>query len=149
MTLRWLLAAGHLLALGVGLGAIWARARSLGARELDLGAVRRAIAADAWWGVAALLWVATGLVRLLVGTEKPTSYYLHNHAFWAKMLLFLAILILEIRPIVTLGRWRALGRRGEMPVVTPAPSLARASYVQAALVVLMVLAATAMARGLG
>ena len=29
MTLRWLLAAVHLLALGIGLGAVWARARSL------------------------------------------------------------------------------------------------------------------------
>jgi putative membrane protein len=149
MTLRWLLAAVHLLALGIGLGAVWARARSLGGRELDLGAVRRVLTADAWWGVAALLWVATGLVRLLAGTEKPTGYYLHNHAFWAKMALFIAILLLEIRPIVTFGRWRAAVRRGELPSVVPAAALARVSYIQAVLAVLMVLAATAMARGLG
>jgi putative membrane protein len=149
MTLRWLLAAVHLLALGIGLGAVWARARSLGGRELDLGAVRRVLTADAWWGVAALLWVATGLVRLLAGTEKPTGYYLHNHAFWAKMALFIAILLLEIRPIVTFGRWRAAVRRGELPSLVPAAALARVSYVQAVLTVLMVLAATAMARGLG
>jgi putative membrane protein len=149
MTPRWLLAAVHLLALGIGLGAVWARARSLGGRELDLGAVRRVLTADAWWGVAALLWVATGLVRLLAGTEKPTGYYLHNHAFWAKMALFIAILLLEIRPIVTFGRWRAAVRRGELPSVVPAAALARVSYIQAVLTVLMVLAATAMARGLG
>jgi putative membrane protein len=149
MTLRWLLAAVHLLALGIGLGAVWARARSLGGRELDLGAVRRVLTADAWWGVAALLWVATGLVRLLAGTEKPTGYYLHNHAFWAKMALFIAILLLEIRPIVTFGRWRAAVRRGELPSLVPAAALARVSYIQAVLAVLMVLAATAMARGLG
>jgi putative membrane protein len=149
VTLRWLLAAVHLLALGIGLGAVWARARSLGGRELDLGAVRRVLTADAWWGVAALLWVATGLVRLLAGTEKPTGYYLHNHAFWAKMALFIAILLLEIRPIVTFGRWRAAVRRGELPSLVPAAALARVSYIQAVLAVLMVLAATAMARGLG
>jgi putative membrane protein len=149
MTPRWLLAAVHLLALGIGLGAVWARARSLGGRELDLGAVRRVLTADAWWGVAALLWVATGLVRLLAGTEKPTGYYLHNHAFWAKMALFIAILLLEIRPIVTFGRWRAAVRRGELPSLVPAAALARVSYIQAVLAVLMVLAATAMARGLG
>ena len=34
MTVRWLLAAVHLLALGVGLGAVWARGRAL-AGELD------------------------------------------------------------------------------------------------------------------
>lgn len=149
MTLRWLLAAVHLLALGIGLGAVWARARSLGGRELDLGAVRRVLTADAWWGVAALLWVATGLVRLLAGTEKPTGYYLHNHAFWAKMALFIAILLLEIRPIVTFGRWRAAVRRGELPSLVPAAALARVSYIQAVLTVLMVLGATAVARGLG
>lgn len=149
MTLRWLLAAAHLLALGIGLGAVWARARAVGSRELDLGGIKRALVADAWWGVAALLWVATGLVRLLAGTEKPTSYYLHNHAFWGKMALFVAILVLEIRPIVTFGRWRSQVRRGEMPVLAPARALARISYIQAVLVMLMVLAATAMARGLG
>ena len=80
--------------------------------------------AIALWGVAALLWVATGLMRLLAGTEKPTSYYLHNHAFWGKMALFVAILVLEIRPIVTFGRWRSQVRRGEMPVLAPARALA-------------------------
>ena len=149
MTLRWLLAAVHLLGLGIGLGAVWARARALGSGELDIGAVRRVLTADAWWGIAALVWVASGLVRLLAGTEKPTGYYLHNHAFWGKMALFVAIVLLEIRPIVTFGRWRALVRRGEMPPPAPAGALARVSYIQAALVVLMVLAATAMARGLG
>ena len=111
--------------------------------------MRRVLTADAWWGVAALLWVATGLVRLLAGTEKPTGYYLHNHAFWAKMTLFVAILLLEIRPIVTFGRWRAQVRRGELPSLAPAGALARLSYIQAGLTILMVLAATAMARGLG
>jgi putative membrane protein len=149
MTLRWLLAAAHLLVLGIGLGAVWARARALSTRDLDLGAIRRALVADAWWGIAALVWVSTGLVRLLAGTEKPTAYYLHSHAFWGKMALFVAILVLEVRPIVTFGRWRALARRGELPVTTPASSLARISYIQAVLVILMVLAATAMARGLG
>ena len=63
MTLRWLLAAAHLLALGIGLGAVWARARAVGSRELDLRGIKRALVADAWWGVAALHWVATGLMR--------------------------------------------------------------------------------------
>jgi uncharacterized membrane protein len=39
--------------------------------------------------------------------------------------------------------------RGEQPDTTAAPRLARISFVQAVLVALMVLAATAMARGYG
>jgi putative membrane protein len=147
--LRWLLAAVHLLALGIGLGSVWARARLLGGPTLDGPTLRRALAADAWWGVAALLWVGSGLWRLLAGTEKTTSYYLGSHAFWTKMALFGAILVLESRPIVTLSVWRRLLARGETPDLRAAPGIARTSYVQAVLLILMLLAATAMARGLG
>lgn len=146
---RWLLAAVHLLALGIGLGSVWARARLLGGPTLDGPTLRRALAADAWWGIAAVLWVGSGLWRLLAGTEKPTAYYLGSHAFWTKMALFAAILVLESRPIVTLGAWRRLLARDETPDLRAAPGIARTSYVQAVLVILMVLAATAMARGLG
>jgi len=114
MTIRWLLAAVHLLALGVGLGAVWARGRALQA-PLDVPALRRVFYADTWWGIAAVLWIGTGLVRAFGGYEKGAFYYLHNHLFWAKMGLLAA----------------------------------RISFVQALLVVLMVLAATAMARGYG
>lgn len=146
---RWLLAAVHLLALGIGLGSVWSRARLLGAPTLDDPTLRRALAADAWWGVAAILWVGSGLWRLLAGTEKTTAYYLGSHAFWTKMALFAAILVLESTPIVTLGAWRRQLARGETPDLRAAPGMARTSYVQAVLLVLMVLAATAMARGLG
>jgi putative membrane protein len=147
--LRWLLAAVHLLALGIGLGSVWGRARLLGAPTLDGPTLRRALAADAWWGVAAVLWVASGLWRLLASTEKPTAYYVGNHVFWTKMTLFGAILVLESRPIVTLSVWRRQLARDETPDLRAAPGMARTSYVQAVLVILMVLAATAMARGLG
>jgi putative membrane protein len=146
---RWLLAAVHLLALGIGLGSVWARARLLGAPALDGPTLRRALAADAWWGVAAILWVGSGLWRLLAGTEKTTAYYLGSHAFWTKMALFAAILVLESTPIVTLGAWRRHLARGETPDLRAAPRVARTSYVQVVLVILIVLAATAMARGLG
>src|SRR3989449_11375442 len=59
MTTRWLLAALHLLALGVGLGAVWARGRALRDAR-DASGLRRAFYADTWWGVAALLWIGTG-----------------------------------------------------------------------------------------
>ena len=63
--LRWLLAAIHLLALGLGLGAVWVRARALGADPADHGTLGRALAADSAWGAAAFLWIGTGLWRLL------------------------------------------------------------------------------------
>lgn len=148
MLVRWLFAALHLLGLGVGLGAVWARARALRG-PLDIAGLRRVFYADGWWGGAAAIWISTGLVRLLAGFEKSMDYYLHNHVFWGKMTLLLAILVLEVSPIVTLTRWRARVRHGETPDTSSAGRMATISYVQAVLVVLMVLAATAMARGFG
>jgi putative membrane protein len=148
MALRWFLASIHLLALGIGLGAVWARAGALSGR-LDADGLRRTFAADTWWAVAALLWISTGLWRLFGATEKSTDLYLSNHVFWTKMVLLLGILAMEVRPMVTLVRWRKGVAAGTAPDTSSAGRLARVSRIQAVLVVLMVLAATAMARGLG
>jgi putative membrane protein len=146
--LRWILAALHLLALGIGLGAIWARAHALRV-PLDVAGLRRVLYADTWWGIAAMVWIVTGLVRAFGGFEKGTLYYAHNHYFWAKMGLLGSILLLEIVPMITFIKWRIRMGRGETVDAKDAPTLATVSLIQAALVVLMVLAATAMARGYG
>ena len=99
--------------------------------------------------MAAAIWIGTGLVRLIGGLEKSMDYYLGNHVFWGKMTLLAAILVLEMSPMPTLVRWRVQVRRGEMPDTRLAGRFASISYVQAVLVLLMVLAATAMARGIG
>ena len=148
MSIRWLFAALHLLGLGLGLGAVWARGRALRG-ELDAAGLRRVFYADTWWGIAALVWIGTGLVRAFGGLEKGSAYYLHNHLFWGKMTLLLMILILELSPMVALIRWRAQVARGELPDTRGAGRFARISFLQAALVVFMVLAATGMARGYG
>ena len=146
--LRSLLAAVHLLALGIGLGAVWARGRAL--REpLDAQGFRRVFEADAWWGVAAILWLVTGLWRLLAGTEKATAYYMVNHLFWGKMVLFVLILALELAPMIALIRWRRMVTAGQAPDASRAAGYARTSFIEAFLVALMVLVATAMARGYG
>lgn len=146
--IRWLLAAIHLLALGIGLGAVWTRAVALRG-SLDASGFRRVFHADAWWGVAALLWIVTGLLRAFGGFEKGTTYYLENHVFWTKMLLFAVVFVLEMPPMITLIRWRAQLGRGESPDTSVAGRLSRISFIQAVAVVLIVLAATAMARGYG
>lgn len=146
MTLRWLVATLHLLVLPLGLGAIFTRARALAGARQDqaLGLV---FAADSLWGIAAVLWIATGLWRAFGGLEKGTAYYLHDHAFVVKMGLLVVILLLEIRPMSTVIRWRIHARRGSAVDVRVASLLARVSYAQAGLVILMVFAATAVARG--
>jgi uncharacterized membrane protein len=145
LVLAWL----HLLALAIGLAGVWARARALrdSLRDpADHGALRRAFIGDAWWGIAAGVWLITGLWRLIGSTEKSTAYYMGNHAFYLKMVLFLAVLALEIWPMLTLMRWRT---RKATPDPRDAGRIEVISYVECALVIAMVLAAVSMARGYG
>jgi putative membrane protein len=156
LTLAWL----HLLALGIGLWAVLARGQALrqAARELPgTEALRRAFAADVHWGVAALLWLSTGLWRYLGSTEKSTSYYNSNHIFLTKMALFVVVVVLEIWVMLTLIRWRAaVGRAGSSDAGTSirldgpaARRMAAVSYIEGAIVTVMVFTAVAMARGYG
>jgi putative membrane protein len=148
MTGRVLLAMVHLVGFGIGLGAIWARARSF-QQVLDGGGLRRLFVADSWWGVSAIVLIGSGLWRLLASIEKPTGYYLHNHVFWLKMTALIAILLLELWPMTTLVRWRVAVVKGQTVDTTSASRFAAISYVQTVLLIVMVAAATAMARGVG
>lgn len=147
MLIRWLLAAVHLLALAVGFGAVWMRANALRGVP-DSGAVLRVLRADVW-GVAAMLWLGTGLTRLFMASEKPTAFYFANHFFWLKLALFTAIVALEVGAALALGRWRSALRQGRVADTSSAPRLLRISQIELALIILIVLAATAMARGIG
>lgn len=148
MLIQWILAALHLLALGIGLGAVIMRARGLSS-SLDTDDLQRVFWADTMWGVAALIWIVTGLYRAFGGIEKGSAYYLHNWVFALKMGLLILILILEVRPMTTLIQWRIRLRRSQTLNLAPAQGIATVSWIQAGLVVLMVFAATAMARGYG
>lgn len=148
MILRWLLASLHLVALGLGFGAVWARGRWLRGRP-DTQQLRRAFAADNVWGLAAGLWLITGLWRAFGGVEKGAAYYLDNAFFLTKMAVFVLILALEVWPMIWLIRWRIRTNRGEVVDTSRAEAFARISFLQAGLVVMMVFLAAAMARGLG
>ncbi|MNJ00695.1 hypothetical protein D3C73_1601040 [compost metagenome] len=66
--------------------------------------------------------------------------------FHLKLTLFILILLLEIAPMVALIKWRiALGRKGPIDVGRTR-LFARISHIEALLIVLMVVAATGMAR---
>jgi putative membrane protein len=150
--LRITLAALHLVALGLGLGAVISRGTAL--RESPSNAaLRRVFRSESMWGFAALLWISTGLWRLLAGIEKPRIYYLKNPVFHAKMGLFLLILVLELWPMITLLRWRRTFSQGESAERLMSRGtgrrIATISHIEALLVVIMVFVAVAMARGFG
>lgn len=146
MLLRWFLASLHLLVLPLGLSAVWLRGRAL-RRTRDAVDLPSVFVADNLWGIAALLWIVTGLARLLGGFEKATSYYLHDSMFQLKMGVFLVIFLLEIWPMATLIRWRLALHRGQVPNLAAAGTFGWISFVETGLLIVMVVAATAVARG--
>lgn len=149
--LRITLASLHLLALSLGMMATVLRGSAL--REpFTPGSLKRALRLDLIWGIAAVLWIVTGLWRLFGGTEKPLAYYLANHWFIAKMACFGLIFALEIWPMLVLMRARGALRRGldAAPIVVPAGGrIALVGHVQATIGLVMIFLAVAMARGYG
>ena len=144
-----LLSALHVLSLGIGLGAVFARGRALRAIALQgAPAVRSAFLPDSLWGIAAVLWIVTGLGRLFGGMEKALDFYLYNGFFWLKMGMFASVFALEIVPMLTLVRWRGAVRSGGSMDTSRAALLARINTVELVLVVLIPFVAAAMARGL-
>jgi putative membrane protein len=138
----------HVLALALGLPSVYLRGRALKGR-LDREGMRQLFAADTVWGIAAALWVVTGLLRAFAGLEKGSQFYLASPLFWIKMALFVVVLLLETSPVATFMRWRMQLRRGQTPDTSRARALYIVNHVEMALVVLMVFVASFMARGFG
>lgn len=145
MTVRWLLAAFHLLALGIGMESVWARGRAL-RRPLDADGLKRVFTHDNWYGIAALLWFPTGIARAFFGFEKGTDYYLHQPFFLAKLAILVPLLVAEVWVAMILVKWRRQVQRGEAIDTTPAPLMSRISAWETLAIMLIVFLATAMAR---
>ncbi|MFN0179601.1 MAG: DUF2214 family protein [Gemmatimonadales bacterium] len=139
----------HLFALAIGLPGIFLRARWLGAVQKDPAALAGVFRADNAWGIAAALWLVTGLARAFGPFEKGEAFYLHSGAFWLKMTLFALVVALEVWPMITLIKWRRAQAK-KLPIdLSIAPKLQLVSRIELALTCAMPFVASAMARGVG
>jgi len=138
----------HVLALALGLPSVYLRGRALKG-PLDGDGLRRLFAADNVWGIAAALWIVTGLLRAFGGLEKGSQFYLASPLFWTKMALFVAVFILEIWPMTTFIRWRRVLSRRQAPDTLRARTFYLINHIEMGLVVLMAFVASFMARGFG
>jgi putative membrane protein len=140
-----LLSAIHVLTLALGLGAVFIRGRAL-ARPLDDAGWQRLLAADNVWGLAAGLWIASGLARVFFGGKEP-GFYWHNGFFWVKLGLFGLVFALELAPMITFIRVRSARKHH-----TALPRFSVETYrlinsAELGLVVAIVFVAAFMARG--
>jgi putative membrane protein len=154
MLARWLLAALHLLAFAFALSSVLARARAL--RRLgpshsmhdSATALRDVFRADTVWGITAIVLLVTGAMRAFGGFEKGGAYYLHEPLFHLKMTALVLILLIEVSPMLALIRWRVTAQQGGPVDVTRARRYASMSDLEAGLVIVMMIAASGMARGI-
>ncbi|MGE8101266.1 DUF2214 family protein [Pseudomonas fluorescens] len=147
MLVHWFLAAVHLLAYALALWGGLTRGMAFRRVTAEGAGARSVLLADNFWGVSALILLVTGGIRAFGGYEKGADYYLHQPLFHLKMTLFVIILLLEIAPMVALIKWRIALSRGVPVDVGRVRLFARISHIEALLIILMVVAATGMARG--
>lgn len=134
-----------MLTLALGAGAIFARGRAL-SRPLDDDGWRRLLAADNAWGIAAVLWIVSGLLRVFFG-GKEAAFYWRNGFFWVKLGLFAIVFVLELAPMTTFIRVRiARSRHLAIPQFS-VDTFRRINATEFTLVIVIVVVAAFMARG--
>jgi len=106
--------------------------------------------ADIGYGIASLLVIASGLLRVFYGA-KGWAFYAANPVFWTKMGLFILVGLVSILPTLRFIRWRR-ALRSDASFVPPAVdvlAMRRVVLAEMHLLALIPLAAVLMARGLG
>ncbi|MBL8937677.1 MAG: DUF2214 family protein [Archangium sp.] len=149
MLIAALLSTLHLFALAIGLSGVVIRWRELRRLVTDPAALEPMFVGDNLWGVAAILWLVTGLLRAFGTFEKGSGYYLNNHAFLLKLGLFGAIFLLELWPMVTFIVWRIRKAKGLPLDTSRAATFATITGVEVVLTVAIPFVASMMARGIG
>lgn len=144
----------HFLALGMSIWSVLERGRNfalLKQNVTDTKIRNLVLFYDNFWGVSALLIIATGLARAFLGLEKGTTYYLSNPIFHAKLGLVMLILLVEMFPMVQLIKWRiAIARKKEIVLNTERIGVyATISFVQLVCLALIIILASLMAHGIG
>jgi putative membrane protein len=91
-----------------------------------------------------------GLIRV-VYFEKGAAYYFHNAAFIGKLSLFVIVALLSIYPTVVFLSWSKPLREGRLPGAPAAQlrAIRRVVHLELVGVVLILLCAALMARGIG
>jgi putative membrane protein len=119
-------------------------------QQFNATLARSLLRVDAIYGVSAAMIVIVGLVRVYY-TEKGATYYLHNAPFIAKIALFAIVGLISIYPTRAFISWRRALKSGAEPVLhdSQRASLRRVVHIELTLLLILILCAALMARGIG
>lgn len=118
--------------------------------ELTVRNATKLVVADAVYGLSAGLVLVAGLLRVFF-FEKGSAYYFANIPFLLKMALFFAIAAASIYPTFEFLKWYKPLKQGQIPLLRDDKRrvIRRLIHWELAAVLLLILCAALMARGIG
>jgi putative membrane protein len=133
-----------------GLVAVLVLEFALMRQDLTTRNARVILFADAGLGLSAVTVLIAGVLRVLY-FEKGANYYLHSAPFIAKVSLFVIAVLLSIYPTVEFVSWRKVVKEGRVPLVDSRKlrTIRRLIHYELAAVLLLILCAAMMAKGVG
>jgi len=148
MTLEAILASLHLLAILTVVVFLSSEAALCRVEWMNEAVVRRLAKLDIIYGVAALVLLITGLVRIFWGA-KGLTWYVSQPLFHLKMLLFVVVAVLSLRPTFTIRKWlKALNVAGTPPQPESMRFVRKWIMVQAHIIPVIAVIAIFWARGM-
>jgi putative membrane protein len=117
--------------------------------ELTPAAARSLLRMDMVYGIAALVLLVVGFVRVF-HTEKGSMYYFSSGTFLVKLGLFIAVGLLSIYPTIKFLAWRKALREGRTPDFDAGTrrKVRMLIHIELTLLFIIMLMAVMMARGI-
>lgn len=117
--------------------------------EPSRAALARLARVDMFYGISAVLVLATGLARVF-WFGKGADFYLHNMIFHLKVTIFVVVGLWSILPTVRFIQWNLAAKTsGSLPTEAQFNSMRKVVFSELHLLALLPILAAFMARGFG
>jgi len=105
---------------------------------------------DFFYGMLAMAILVVGFVRVWFGAKGP-DFYMHNHAFWAKIAAFAVVGLISIKPTMRILAWQKSLKENAafVPTLPEIAKLRRWLLIELHVFALIPIFAAMMARGVG
>ena len=117
--------------------------------DLTIQSARSVLRMDMAYGIAALVLLVVGFVRVFY-TEKGSMYYFSSGPFLVKLTLFIAVGLLSIYPTIQFMGWRKALREQRVPGFDAGTrrKVRMLIHIELTLILVIILMAIMMARGI-
>ena len=119
-------------------------------KGMTIEEARRIQRMDMAYGISAGLLLVVGLLRVFI-FEKGVNFYIHSPFFWVKMSAFVIVALLSIDPTIRYVRWNKTLSQNIAPLIGDEEykRTRLIMWLELAGIIIILLAAPMMARGVG